>query len=103
MTSFNGQICVKTPTRMYCSASPITDCGNPGPPTPADPYESIPSHAGDLDDPVVFLQEVEKVLASRGDILKGKGKGTLAVLRLLLHQGVKADEPFVVTALTCGS
>jgi hypothetical protein len=101
MTAFNGQICVKTPTRILCSSSPIVECGREQGPIPADPYAHLPARSGDPDDPAVFLAEVEKVINSRSGILRGKGDGVLRTIMLLLHHEVAADQPFVVTALTC--
>jgi hypothetical protein len=103
MTAFTGQICIKTPSGMLCSASPIVECGRPQPSKPSDPYRHLARIAGDPDDPKVFLEEVTKIVESRPDILVGKGDGVLRVIQLLLHPDVKNNEPFVITALTCGN
>ena len=103
MTAFTGQICIKTPTGLLCSASPIVQCGRAQPSATSDPYAHLASIAADPDDPAVFLEEVKKIVDSRADILVGKGDGALRVIKLLLHPDVKNNEPFVITALTCGS
>ncbi len=51
----------------------------------------------------MFIAEVTKIVKSRADILLGKGNGVLRVIQLLLHPDVKNNEPFVITALTCGN
>ena len=102
MTAFTGQICIKTPSGLLCSASPIVQCGQAQPSAPSDPYAKLAVPTGSPDDPAVFLEEVKKVVESRADILAGKGDGVLRAIKLLLHQDVKNNEPFVITALTCG-
>jgi hypothetical protein len=103
MTAFTGQICIKTPSGMLCSASPIVQCGTAGPSTPSDPYAHLATTSASPDDPDVFIAEVTKIVKSRADILLGKGNGALRVIQLLLHPDVKNNEPFVITALTCGN
>ena len=102
MTAFTGQICIKTPSGMLCSASPIVQCGTAGPSTPSDPYAHLVGTSFDPDDPDAFIEEVTKIVKSRSGILLGKGNGALRVIQLLLHPDVKNNEPFVITALTCG-
>ena len=102
MTAFTGQICIKTPSGLLCSASPIVQCGRAQPAAPSDPYTKLAVPTGSPDDPAVFLEEVKKVVESRADILAGKGDGVLRAIKLLLHEDVKNNEPFVITALTCG-
>ena len=96
---FTRQICIKTPTGMLCSASPIVECGKAQPSAASDPYAHLAETTGSKDDPKVFLAEVTKIVESRKGILAGKGDGVLKAIKLLLHPEVKADKPFVMTGI----
>ena len=51
MYSFSAQMCVKTPTKLYCSSSPIVEFGRAQTAKPADPYTGLSAPTGDPDDP----------------------------------------------------
>jgi len=99
MTAFTGQICIKTPTGLLCSASPIVECGKAQPSAASDPYAKLVETTDSKDDPEVFVAEVKKIVGSRTGILAGKGDGVLKAIKLLLHPEVKADKPFVMTGI----
>jgi hypothetical protein len=90
-----GQICIKTPSGMSCSASPITEYGNA---QFTDPYKKL-KLSGDRDDSGVLIKLLSAVIEHRKETLRGKGAAVLTTVELMLLDQVPADQPFVVLGL----
>ena len=94
------EVCIKTRTGSYCSASPITDCGCSRDPKFSDPF---PPLADKLDQAtlVTDLQAGLKTAGSRVPIEKYRIIAQIA--RLVLLEKVLVGECFVITALDCAT
>ncbi len=93
-----AEICLKTRTHTYCSASPIRDCGCHSDPAFTDPF---PRLATTLDQ-TGLLQDIGAVLHTAGSgVPIGKLRIIAQIARLVLLEKVSVDECFVITALDC--
>ena len=105
MYTTRGEICIKTPSGMYCSSSPIQDCGCGRQSGFRDPFEEVPETLGEdaLPEAVARRQLLERLaaLVERADPseLQSKANDVIRVVKLLLLREVKTAEPFVITAL----
>jgi len=90
-----AQICIKTPSGMQCSASPITQYGKE---QFTDPYKEL-QLSGDRDDPGVLIKLLTAVVEHRRETLRGKGAAVLTTVELMLLDQVNANDPFVVLGL----
>ena len=93
-----AEICLKTRTNTYCSASPITDCSCSRDPKFSDPYQPLADKL-DQTELVDDLRSVLKTAGSRVPI--GKLRIIAQIARLVLLKKVSVDECFVITALDC--
>jgi len=93
-----AEICLKTRTNNYCSASPIRDCGCRGDPAFADPYPPLAERL----DQAELLRDIGAVLHTAGSgVPIGKFRVIAQIARLVLLEQVSVDECFVITALDC--
>lgn len=93
-----AEICLKTRSNTYCSASPIRDCGCRSDPAFVDPYP-----------PLAIRVDHAELLRDMGDVLHTAGSGVplgklriiAQIARLVLLENVSVDECFVITGLDC--
>jgi hypothetical protein len=96
------EICIKTPSGMLCSASPITDCSCD---RNIDPYPEAPPPEK-LDNPKALAAAILSAISKdeRGSLrdgvsLEGKGAAVLTTVKLMLMKQVAANQAFVVLGL----
>ena len=95
------QICIKTPSGMWCSASAITAYSGPTAVT-SDPYPRDTTANINLDRIEDLAREIETQLLSAqvgGISLDGKGEAVLKTVKLMLLADVKPNETFVVLGM----
>jgi hypothetical protein len=89
-----SEVCLKTRSNNYCSASPIVDCSCTRDGF-SDPFPAVP----DKLDSKSLLLDLEEVLRLAGETPAGKFKIIAQIMRLVLLPKVSVDKSFVITGL----
>ena len=93
-----AEICLKTRTNSYCSASPIRDCGCQSDPAFVDPFPPVALRLDNTE----FVRDIQDVLHAAGSGVPPEKLRIIAqIARLVLLEKVSVDECFVITALDC--
>ena len=98
------EICIKTPSGMYCKASPIKDCSCERDAGFEDPFSEVPEGMRTADS---LVADVESVLKSATRITDPEEfaerlRVLATITRLVMLPEVRIKEPFLIMSLDLG-